>query len=197
MSANEPWPQGQRENPDPHEAKNPVPPLYLVLFGIIGAVGFTYLAQQWGHDLAFSGDQRSVLVSVEQVELSGEAIYAAKCAACHQASGLGVPKAFPPLVDSPWLLEDKETPIRIVLEGLEGEIEVSGVTYDGTMPHFKDQLSDAEVARVLTHERASWGNHAAAISEDDVRGVRASLAGRSGPWKGGAELTSARAAKTP
>ncbi len=197
MSARHEWPQRQRENPDPHEAKNPVPGLFLVFFGALGTVGFTYLVQNWGHDLAFSGDRRSVQVPTAHVELSGEAIYASKCAACHQASGLGVPKTFPPLVDSPWLVEDKETPIRVVLEGLEGKIEVAGVTYDGVMPRFGDQLSDAEIARLLTHERSAWGNRAAPIAEADVTRVRASLGDRNAAWKGGAELTSARAAKTP
>ncbi|MCI0454943.1 MAG: cytochrome c, partial [Candidatus Dadabacteria bacterium] len=54
----------------------------------------------------------------------GSVVYANICAACHQANGQGVPGAFPPLAGSEWLLKDAETPILIVLHGLQGAIEV-------------------------------------------------------------------------
>jgi mono/diheme cytochrome c family protein len=103
-----------------------------------------------------------------------------------------VPKAFPPLVGSPWLLQDKETPIRVVLLGLQGKIDVGGETYAGVMPRFSDQLSDKEIAMILTHERSSWGNAAEAVSEDDVARVRKSLGARTESWNGGDELSALR-----
>jgi mono/diheme cytochrome c family protein len=186
-------PQLRREHPDPHEARNPIPGLYLVFFGAVAAVGFMYLLEHKGDDLALAGDARSAQTSAAPVERSGAALYQATCAACHQPTGTGVPGAFPPLVSSPWLLDDPETPVRIVLLGVQGKLEVAGHTYDGAMPPFGKQLSDGDIARTLTHARSAWGNSGSAISEADVRRVRASLGARTQSWQGGAELTAARA----
>jgi mono/diheme cytochrome c family protein len=190
-------PQLRREYPDPYEAKNPIPALYLVFFGAVAAVGFSYLIQHKGDDLALAGDERSSQASAAPAERSGAALYQATCAACHQPTGAGVPGAFPPLISSPWLLDDPETPIRIVLLGVQGKLQVAGHTYDGAMPPFGKQLNDGEIARILTHARSAWGNQAAAIPEADVRRVRASLGTRTQSWQGGAELTAARAARSP
>lgn len=186
--------QVRRENPEPLESRGPLPGLFLVLFGVFGAGGFTYLVQHGGNDFSFAGDERSPQ-TLAPAEVNGHAIFQASCAPCHQPTGLGVPKTFPPLVGSQWLLEDKETPIRIVLLGLQGPIEVNGERYLNTMPPLRS-LRDEEIAAVLTHERSSWGNQAPPISADDVKEVRASLAGRTEPWNGGDELTAARR-KTP
>ena len=196
MSQPDPSAQLRRENPDPHESKNPIPPLYLVFFGGVTAFAFTYLVEHAGKDFAFSGDERSVQVQAKPSNLTGSEIFESKCAACHQKTGVGVPRAFPPLVSSPWLLDDKETPIRIVLLGLEGKIEVGGQSFDGSMPHFADQLTDAEIARVLTHERSSWGNQADAVTEADVTRVRGSLGAKSNPWSA-EELVTARSKPVP
>ena len=56
--------------------------------------------------------------------------------------------------------------IRIVLQGYNARTEY------GVMPPFGDQLTDAEVAAILTHERSSWGNAAAPVTEDDVAKIR-------------------------
>ncbi len=197
MSDSGATPQLRREYPDPHEARNPIPGLYLVFFGAVAAVGFSYLLEHKGDDLALAGDARSPLTSTAPVARSGAALYQATCAACHQPTGTGVPGAFPPLVGSPWLLEDPETPVRIVLLGVQGKLEVAGHTYDGAMPSFGKQLGDGEIARILTHARSAWGNGAKAISEADVRRVRATLRMRTQPWQGGAELTAARTTRAP
>src|SRR5262249_44250430 len=152
-------------------------------FGVFGASGFTYLVQHGGDDFSFGGDERSPQIVAAPTQVSGQAVFQASCAACHQATGLGVPKTFPPLVGSKWLLEDKETPIRIVLLGLQGPIEVNGERYQSAMPSLRT-LRDEEIAAVLTHERSSWGNQASAITADEVRAVRESLTGRTEPWNG-------------
>lgn len=127
--------------------------------------------------------------------IAGAKIYGRNCATCHQYRGEGKPGRYPPLANSPWLLEDKETPIRIVLLGLEGPIEAQGQVYDGVMPNMGVTLTDKDVAQVLTYVRTSFGNDAEPITEEEVAKVRASLAGRTKPWQGGAELIEAR--KTP
>lgn len=185
--------QVERENPEPVESRGSLPGLFLVIFGVFGASGFTYLVQHGGDDFSFAGDERSPQIVAASTEVSGPAVFQASCVTCHQATGLGVPKTFPPLVGSTWLLEDKETPIRIVLLGLQGPIEVNGERYHNTMPPLRT-LRDEEIAAVLTHVRSSWGNQASPITADDVRAVRGSLAGRTEPWNGGDELTAARRA---
>lgn len=127
--------------------------------------------------------------------VAGAKIYGRNCATCHQYRGEGKPGRYPPLANSPWLLEDKETPIRIVLLGLEGPIEAQGQIYDGVMPNMGVTLTDKDIAQVLTYVRSSFGNAADPITEDEVAKVRASLEGRTKPWQGGAELIEAR--KTP
>jgi mono/diheme cytochrome c family protein len=181
-----------REKADPREAKNPLPALFLVLLGGLAAFGLYYFVENAGTNLAFSGDQRSPQQVGPKAELSGEALFKNTCAPCHQESGAGVPPAFPPLVGSPWVLDDRETAVRVVLLGLEGAIEVKGATYNGAMPRLGDRLSDGEIAKILGHVRSSWGNAAPAIDEKEVAAVRASLKGRTATWKGGAELASAR-----
>ncbi|MGK3994542.1 c-type cytochrome [Sorangium sp. So ce1024] len=124
----------------------------------------------------------------------GGKIYHRSCTGCHQARGEGKPGRYPPLVGASWLLEDKETPIRITLLGATGPMEVNGVQYNDVMPNFGVTLSDEEIALVLTYVRSSWGNSAPAITRDEVAKVRASLGDRLEPWAGGAALAAAREA---
>jgi mono/diheme cytochrome c family protein len=92
---------------------------------------------------------------------TGAPIYAANCAACHQAGGTGVDGAFPPLAGHfPDLLKPAEgrTYIgKLLLFGLEGEITVNGATYAGAMPSWK-ALSDDEIAAVLNYVSSAWDN---------------------------------------
>jgi mono/diheme cytochrome c family protein len=106
--------------------------------------------------------------STASAEADGAAIFSAQCSACHQANGQGIPGAFPPLAGSEWLQADPNIPIAIVRDGLQGEIEVAGNTFQGMMPPLGGQLSDAEVAAVLTYARSQWGNTASEVSPDAV-----------------------------
>jgi mono/diheme cytochrome c family protein len=113
--------------------------------------------------------------------VDGAAVYASTCAACHQADGEGTPGLFPPLAGSELVSGDAGRLARLVLHGLAGPVTVRGTTYSGQMPPWK-QLSDAELAAVLTHVRGSWGNAAGAVTADDVARERAATAARAGPW---------------
>ncbi len=187
-------PQLAREAPDPHEGKSPLPIPFLLFFAGVAIVSAIYLFQHRGIDAAYAGDERSPQRAATG-ELTPEAAYQKSCASCHQNDGAGVAGAFPPLAGSPWVVNDRDTPIRVVLLGLSGSIEVAGKTYSGVMPSFKDSLSDAEIGLAATHARAAFGNGASPISADDVAKVRASLQGRSTPWAGGAALEEARKTK--
>ncbi len=106
--------------------------------------------------------------STASAKPDGAAIFSAQCSACHQANGQGIPGAFPPLAASEWMVADAAIPVAIVHDGLQGEIEVAGNQYQGAMPQFGGQLSDAELAAVLTYARSQWGNDANEVSENTV-----------------------------
>ena len=99
---------------------------------------------------------------------NGSAIYASKCASCHQANGQGLPGAFPPLAKNAVVTGDATKVSKIVLNGLTGAVTVDGKTYNGAMPAWKGQLSNAEIAAVITYIRSNVGNKAAAVTEAQV-----------------------------
>ena len=75
---------------------------------------------------------------------------------------------FPPLKGSAVVTAPDPTEhIRTVLRGLSGK-SIGGVTYATAMPAFADQLTDEEVAAVLSYERSSWGNQAGPVKAEDV-----------------------------
>lgn len=113
--------------------------------------------------------------------VNGATVYSGTCAACHQANGEGSPGLFPPLAGSEYVAGNPQRLMRIVLHGLSGPVTVKGATYSGQMPPWQ-QLSDAEVAAVLSYIRSSWGNTAAAVSAEEVSAERAATASRSGPF---------------
>jgi mono/diheme cytochrome c family protein len=92
---------------------------------------------------------------------AGSRIYAANCAACHQAGGTGMADAFPPLAGHfPDLLKpaDGRTYVgKVLLFGLEGNISVNGGNYAGAMPAW-ETLSDNDVAAVLNYVSSAWDN---------------------------------------
>lgn len=102
----------------------------------------------------------------------GASLYAANCAACHQATGMGLPGAFPPLKDNPAVLsDDPSKQIAVILDGLHGEA-INGTSYPSVMPPFGATLSDADIADIANHERSSWGNQAKAITAEQVKAAR-------------------------
>jgi mono/diheme cytochrome c family protein len=100
----------------------------------------------------------------------GKEVYTLQCLSCHQENGEGIDGAFPPLAKSDYLMADKKRSITQILNGLTGEIEVNGKTYNGDMPAF--DLTDEEVSDVLNYVRNSWGNKGDAIKPQDVKAVR-------------------------
>lgn len=97
----------------------------------------------------------------------GKATYMQTCFACHQAEGQGIANAFPPLAESDYLNADVNRSIDIVLHGKTGEITVNGVVYNSVMT--KQDLTDEEVANVLTYVYNSWGNSKKEVTPAMVR----------------------------
>lgn len=113
----------------------------------------------------------------------GKAVYARVCAACHLGNGKGVPgNNIPPLAGSALANAESHVPARIVLHGLKGPIERNGVAINGQMASWKDQLSDDDIANVLTYVRSSFGNAGSAVAAADVKAVREKTASRVAPY---------------
>ena len=114
----------------------------------------------------------------------GKRVYETVCAACHQASGLGAPGQFPPLVGSDWVLaEGPNRIIRLVLNGAAGPIVVNGQSFNNAMPPWGPLLKDDEVSAVVTYIRREWGNKASPATEKEVAAIRAKVADHA-PWSG-------------
>lgn len=101
----------------------------------------------------------------------GKQVYMQTCYVCHQIGGEGLMGQIPPLAGADYLVADKERSIRVVLQGLSGEIVVNEKKYNGIMAPLNN-LSDEEIANVLTYVRNSFGNSGEAVSQDEVRKVR-------------------------
>jgi cytochrome c oxidase subunit 2 len=96
-------------------------------------------------------------------ELSGEELYNISCSACHQANGQGLPPAFPSLVDSAVVKGPVAEHIDMVVNGRPGTAMIG----------FSTQLSDAEMAAIITYERNAWGlDSGDAIQAADVAAAR-------------------------
>jgi nitrite reductase (NO-forming) len=102
----------------------------------------------------------------------GQVVFGALCAACHQTNAQGLPGAFPPLAKSDYLMADKKRDIGVVLKGLMGPVTVNGATYRNVMPP-QAQLSDADVAAVLTYVRTHFGNEGEPVTAAEVAETRA------------------------
>jgi len=182
-----------REKDDPRDGYEPIP-LWLVSF-------FMALVFWGGAYLAFnSGGFESKVFNPSQVSWSGggavakgppdpkvvgKRLYTANCVACHQATGLGVAGQFPTLVGSEWVLTEgwqgDNHLVFILLNGLQGAIQVKGDTYNGAMPPWK-QLKDDQIAAILTYIRSEWGNNESPISAEQVAKIREETAAQTEPY---------------
>ncbi len=105
-------------------------------------------------EMAALADDPSKTWTIDELKTKGEKVYAANCVACHQANGKGVAATFAPLDGSPVVTGPKAEQIDVLLHGKK-----SG-KYATEMPAWK-QLSDTDIAAVITYTRNSWSNKAA------------------------------------
>ena len=183
----------ERENAEPEERIRPVPlaaaaiTLAMVLFGVV----YIFISDPFGN--ASLGDRRTVAdlsgpaPAATGAAVDGKAVFAAQCAACHQATGKGLPGVFPPLDGSEWVQGDTRILANILLHGINGEITVAGATYSGAMPAFQ-QLGDAELAAVASYIRSAWSNKAEALPATLFEQERKAGSARTTPFEGGAAL---------
>lgn len=188
--------QERRENPDPYELEKPIPLAVMLLVATMVIFGMFYILAASPDNAVELGDNRTpadLAARPAQAKAGaggadGAAVFAARCAACHQASGQGVPGVFPPLAGSEWVQGDEARLAKILLHGVQGPITVKGTRYDGAMPGFKSQLDDASIAAVATYVRAQWGNAAPAVGVAAIAGAREATTTRTTPWNGDADL---------
>lgn len=91
----------------------------------------------------------------DRLVAEGRLVYDANCAACHQPDGSGRAGAFPPLLDNP-RVDDADYVRDVVRNGLQGEIEVLGETYNGNMPAFS-LLDDGQVTALIAYLQEGLG----------------------------------------
>ncbi|WP_322048067.1 cytochrome c [Paraburkholderia sp. J67] len=181
------------EHAEPGEHTNPVPWLLWITVLSLTVWGASYFWLEMylpGQGSAASTAAQSGAAKAPGPD--GAQIFASRCAACHQATGSGLPGMFPPLAGSEWVNGDAHKLADILLLGIEGALSVKGESFSGTMPTFGGTLSDAEIAAVGSYVRLSFGNHAPALDASLVKTERDRLGHRATPWKGGAELKSAQ-----
>lgn len=103
-------------------------------------------------ELALAQEQAAAALannlSMEDLMSQGEAVYSGRCAVCHQASGEGIPGAFPAIKGSAIALGDVSEHIDIIVNGRAGT----------AMQAFDNQLTEQEIAAVITYQRNAWGN---------------------------------------
>jgi mono/diheme cytochrome c family protein len=107
-----------------------------------------------------------------QVFSEGRRVYEAKCAICHGVEGKGFPPHYPPLANNQAIeMTSAVNPIRMVLNGgYPPGTRKNPMPYG--MPPFAQELSDVEVAAVVTYIRTAWGNHGAPVTPRDANALR-------------------------
>ena len=86
--------------------------------------------------------------SLTELTERGEGVYQKNCVACHQMNGEGLPPIFPALAGSDIVMFDKDRNVEILMEGVQG----------AAMQSFANQLSEVDMAAVITYTRQAWGN---------------------------------------
>lgn len=175
-----PWLFEIKKKPNPNDVVVPVPPNFAPLEGKVTATAkakaliayLLSLKQLPIPGFAVAGGPGEPAGAPRNLSVQGSALYAAHCASCHGPNGEGVAGVFPPMKGDPVVVDkDPGRHIGIVLFGLKGGA-INGVRYAAEMPEHGDELSDAEVAAVVNHERTSWGNSAPVVTPGDVAEIR-------------------------
>jgi mono/diheme cytochrome c family protein len=98
----------------------------------------------------------------------GAHTYATRCASCHGLDGKGQPDWMPPLAGATSALaKESASAINITLNGSQ-RVVAAGVPDAYRMPAFREQLTDQQIAEVLSYVRGTWGNNGGAV---DVKAV--------------------------
>jgi cytochrome c oxidase subunit 2 len=124
-----------------------------IVVKVVSNADYTAWVNTKKKEMAALADDPNKVWTIDELKTKGEKVYAANCVACHQASGQGVPNAFASLVGSPVVNGPKAEQIAVLLKGKH-----SG-KYPTAMPPWP-QLSDTDIASVITYTRNNWTNKA-------------------------------------
>ena len=176
---------------EPYEPRRRVPlPVYWVAIALALWGALTL----WQDSTADRTGARERLMEANALErrqtMTGSALFAERCATCHQADGSGISGAIPPLASSRFVQADPRVIVQILLHGITGPIVVDGDDFNGHMPAFGSVLDDDQLARLATAVRRTWGP-GGTIDPRFVAAERARTANRGIPWSGGAEIAAA------
>ncbi len=119
-----------------------------IVVEVVSAEKYSHWVEAQKKQMAAAADEGSKTYSLDELKSRGEKVYAANCVACHQANGKGMPPAFPALDGSKIATGPKADHIAIVLHGKPNT----------AMAAYGGQLSDGDIAAVITYERNAWGN---------------------------------------
>lgn len=133
-----------------------------IVVNVVSDADYTKWVAEEKKKLTARQDDPNKVWTADELKVRGEKVYAANCVACHQATGKGVPPAFPPLEGAKIVNGPKDNQIAILLNGRQGS----------AMAAFK-QLSDVELAAVVTYTRTTWGNKGEVPGVADVKAARA------------------------
>jgi len=125
-----------------------------IVVRVVSAADYTAWVDGKKKEMAALADDPTKTWTIDELKTRGEAVYAANCVACHQANGKGVPAAFAALDGSQVVNGEKGHQIEVLLNG-----QKTG-KFPTEMPAWK-QLSDTEIAAVITYTRNTWSNKAA------------------------------------
>jgi mono/diheme cytochrome c family protein len=182
--------RGKSEDSEPSTGHAATPIWFFAGLAILIFWSFLYLDQHAGGfnskvygSYTSYADVKNHNPKVEGLFAEGEVVFTQTCVPCHGAAGAGVPGQFPPLAGSEWVLSNEPDRItRIVMNGLQGPIQVKGAAFANAMPAFGENLSDRQIAAVLTYIRASFGNSAPEVPVAKVTEVRNEVKGHSQQW---------------
>lgn len=134
--------------------------------------------------LAATAEAATKDYTLDELKIRGEAVFNSRCAACHQANGQGIPGVFPPLVEGA-TFANQDTLKRLAERGFakDGKIVMGpkdkhlDIVMHGipstAMQALGEQMTDLEVAAVITYERNNWGNKAGDVLQpSEVAAVR-------------------------
>ena len=124
-----------------------------IVVNVVSDADYTKWVEGEKKKMAALADDPSKVWTIDELKIKGEKVYAANCAVCHLPGGKGVPGAYAALDGSQVVLGDKAEQIKVLLHG-----QKSG-KFPNEMPGWK-QLSDSDIAAVITYTRNNWSNKA-------------------------------------
>jgi len=134
-----------------------------IVVDVVSAEKYSAWVAEQKTKMATVADDPSKVWTLDELKTRGETVYAQNCSACHQPTGKGLPPAFPALDGSKIATGPKEGHLDRVLNGKAGT----------AMAAFGKQLSDAEIAAVVTYERNAWGNKVGdMVQPSEVKALR-------------------------